>query len=363
MMMERTSLSEETLQNQEVSFPSCLRTEVEKFLEQALETECSRVLKKWGSLKDRNGHQAIVRNGFYPNRTIRTGIGNVNVRIPRVRDRIHSGVEFHSALLHPYLRKCRSLDVLIPLLYLKRRMGRECQPILRAFLEKEIFENSSRQFSRMQEVLMTLHRHVRNAPILEDYPFLWIDGVPSKNPDNADKLFLLVILGETSRGERKILRFESAFRNSRETWDELLKDMKDKGLLSPLLVIGREDLGFWPSIRTIFPLTRRQFCWRQKEKIVLENLRQEDRGLVKNRLREIWQGQSRMEAEKRFRRFLGTYRGSCPEGMAGLEKDREALLEFFHFPAEHWPNIRDTGCVYLPDLEAVRSPMEHSCLF
>jgi transposase-like protein len=307
-MREKTSLTVENLQNEEFSFASCLRNEVEMFLQQAIETECSMFLKKWDSLKDRREHQAIVRNGFYPKRTIRTGVGNVDVRIPRVRDRIHAGAEFHSTFLPPYLRRCRSFDVLIPLLYLERTLDKEWQ-------------------------------------------------VSSRDPrDLEHNIFLLVVMGENPQGERKVLRFESGFRDARDQWDELLNDMKDKGLLSPLLVIGREDLGFWPSIRTIFRLTRRQLCWKQKEKTIQEKLREEDQGLLKNRLRNIWQADNRKEAEKRFQTFFRSYTEKYPEVMASLEKDRDSLLEFYHFPAEHWHKIRDTSCVYLSGRDIVPPP-------
>ena len=356
-MREKTSLTVENLQNEEFSFASCLRNEVEMFLQQAIETECSMFLKKWDSLKDRREHQAIVRNGFYPKRTIRTRVGNVDVRIPRVRDRIHAGAEFHSTFLPPYLRRCRSFDVLIPLLYLERTLDKEWQVRLKSFLEKEIFEVSCNQFHRMREMLMILHHHLRNAPIPEDYPFLWIDGVSSRDPrDLEHNIFLLVVMGENPQGERKVLRFESGFRDARDQWDELLNDMKDKGLLSPLLVIGREDLGFWPSIRTIFRLTRRQLCWKQKEKTIQEKLREEDQGLLKNRLRNIWQADNRKEAEKRFQTFFRSYTEKYPEVMASLEKDRDSLLEFYHFPAEHWHKIRDTSCVYLSGRDIVPPP-------
>ena len=206
-------------------------------------------LQAWVGVRNLEGKRTVVRNGYNPERTIQTGIGEVSVRMPKVRDSSQNGVVFHSSLIPPYIRKARSLEELIPLLYLKGVSTGQMQEALGALVGRDAQGFSPALVSRLKAKWTKGYGEFRKRPIEGEWLYLWVDGIYSKMRKESDKLCLLVVMGANSWGEKKILAIEDGFRKSAESWKEVLRNLKERGLTDPLLVIGDGALGFWAAVR------------------------------------------------------------------------------------------------------------------
>lgn len=321
-----------------------LRRGAGKLLEQAVEAEVAEVLAQFEALKDEEGRQRVVRNGYLPERTIQTGIGEVPVRAPRVRDR-EGDMKFSSNILPPYLRRTRSLDELIPWLYLKGLSTSDFSGALTALLGPAAPGLSAATISRLKEVWRLEYEQWRKRNLREkEYVYIWADGIYFGVRLEEARQCMLVIIGATKDGRKELLGLTDGYRESAESWKELLLDLKERGLrVDPKLAIGDGALGFWKALPQVFGSTRTQRCWKHKTANVLNKLPQGLQAKAKADLNDIWMAESRAAAEQAFDHFLLSYETKYPKACECLTKDRGALLTFYDFPALHWQHIRTTN--------------------
>lgn len=321
-----------------------LRTGARDLIAQAVEAELQILLEHHVEHRLSDGRQAVVRNGYLPERTVQTGIGDVEVKVPKVRDRSGAGVCFNSSLLPPYLKRARSVEELLPWLYLKGVSTGDYQEALAALLGDQAKGLSANTISRLKQHWVDEHREWCGRDLSHSrYVYWWADGVYS-NVRMDDRLCLLVIIGVTEHGRKELVAVEDGYRESEASWSELLSGLRSRGLAtSPKLAIGDGALGFWKALAKCYPDTRHQRCWVHKTANILNALPKPVQPKVKAALHEIWMAETRDEAHKAFNRALVRFEAKYPGAMARLRKDREALLAFYDFPAEHWVHIRTTN--------------------
>ena len=321
-----------------------LRRGARDLIAKAVEAELETFLAAYAEEKLEDGRRRVVRNGYLPERTVQTGVGDVAVQVPKVRDRRGGGVRFHSALLPPYLRRARSLEELIPWLYLKGVSTGDYQQALSALLGEQAKGLSANTVSRLKHQWQEEHwRWSRRDLSNKRYVYWWADGVYSQVRLD-DRLCLLVIIGVTEHGRKELVAVEDGYRESEASWKELLTALRGRGLeQAPKLAIGDGALGFWKALTKVFPATRHQRCWVHKTANVLNKLPKSVQPKVKAGLHEIWMAETRERAQSAFDQVLKRFEAKYPKAMECLAKDRAELLAFFDFPAEHWAHVRTTN--------------------
>ncbi len=325
-----------------------LRKGARKLLASALEAEINTFLSQYEDLKDDKGRQRVVRNGYLPEREIQTGIGNVPVKVPRIRDRQpgkgKESIRFSSNILPPYLRKTKSLEELIPWLYLKGISTGDFSEALAALLGKDAPGLSPATIGRLKSVWKEeLGEWKRRDLSGKRYVYIWVDGLYC-NVRMAERQCLLVIIGATEDGKKELVALEDGYRESEQSWLEVLLDLKSRGLgNAPELAVGDGSLGFWKALSQVYGKTRWQRCWVHKTANILNKLPKSLQAKAKKKIREIWMAPNKEEAEEQFDLFVRTYESKYPKATKCLEKDREVLLTFYDFPAEHWRHIRTTN--------------------
>jgi putative transposase len=313
-------------------------------LQQAVEAEIAEFVKRHRGLKDEHDRQRVVRNGYRPQRTIQTGIGEVAVKAPRARDRAGE-IKFHSSILPPYLRRTRSIEELLPWLYLKGVSTGDFSEALAALLGNDARGLSAATISRLKEVWKSEYEHWAKRDLQgKNFVYLWVDGVHFGVRLEDASQCILVVIGATADGKKELLAMLDGYRESAASWKELLLDLKQRGLtIDPKLAVGDGALGFWKALPQVFGSTREQRCWVHKTANVLNNLPKGQQAKAKAGLHEIWMAQSRAAAEQAFDHFLTTYEVRYAKAAECLAKDRDSLLTFYDFPAEHWIHIRTTN--------------------
>ena len=325
-----------------------LRTGARKLLTEALEAEIEGFLSHYRDLRDNQEHQRVVRNGYLPEREIQTGIGPVAVKVPRARDRQpdHESepIRFNSSLLPPYLRKTRSMEELIPWLYLKGVSTNDFTEALAALVGKDAPGLSVSTISRLKSIWQEdLEQWQKRDLSHKRYVYIWADGIYC-NVRMEGRQCLLVIIGATEDGKKELLALDSGFRESELSWTELLLDLKHRGLkATPELATGDGALGFWKALAKVYGTTRWQRCWVHKTANVLNKLPKSIQPKAKEKLHQICMAPDRVEAQKHFDDFISIYEAKYPKATECLQKDRDILLTFYDFPAEHWRHIRTTN--------------------
>lgn len=322
-----------------------------KMLQAALEEEVQSFLMQHATRVDKQGRRLVVRNGHLPAREIMTGAGALEVRQPRVRDKSASPeerVRFSSSILPPYLRKSKSIEELIPWLYLKGISTGDFSEALQALVGPDAAGLSANVVVRLKEQWSQEYDAWCQRDLSgKQYVYVWADGIHAniRLEDEANsKQCLLVLMGATAEGEKELIAVIDGYRESKQSWLELLLSLKQRGLtLPPNLAIGDGALGFWAALRECFPTTREQRCWVHKTANVLNNLPKSVQPKAKADLHEIWQAETRDRANKAFDHFLEKYQAKYPAACDCLKKDREVLLTFYDFPAEHWGHLRTTN--------------------
>ena len=324
-----------------------LRQGARNLLAQALEIEIESFINQYRELTDQSGRQRIVRNGHLPERQIQTGIGPVLVKVPRVRDRHQQAskrITFCSSILPPYLRKTRSMEQLIPWLYLKGVSTGDFSDALAALVGKNAPGLSAPTISRLKIDWQQDLKQWQNRSLAgKHYVYFWADGIYC-NVRMDDKQCLLVIVGATVDGEKELVAIQGGFRESELSWTELLLDLKSRGLeTGPQLAVGDGALGFWKALAEVYDDTRRQRCWVHKTANILNKLPKSIQSKAKSQLHRIWQADDKETAVRHYNNFIQTYSAKYPKATDILEKDRDSLLTFYDFPAEHWRHIRTTN--------------------
>ena len=325
-----------------------LRQGARRLLTAALEAEIQCFLQQYKEITDDKGCQRIVRNGYLPEREIQTGIGQVSVRAPRIRDRQpdsqNGRIKFTSSILPPYLRRTKSIETLLPWLYLKGISTGDFTEALTALLGKDAPGLSAATISRLKTVWQDEYKQWQQRDLSNKrYVYFWADGIYC-NVRMDDRQCLLVIIGTTEGGHKELVALEGGIRESEQSWIEVLVDLKRRGLQkAPELAIGDGSLGFWKALSRTYDTTRWQRCWVHKTANVLNKLPKSLQAKAKKKLHQIWMADNKDEAEKNFDAFIQTYSAKYPKATECLEKDRDVLLTFYDFPAEHWRHIRTTN--------------------
>ena len=321
-----------------------LRNGARQLIAQAVEAELQLLLQAHEEQRLPDGRQAVVRNGYLPERSIQTGIGDVDIKVPKVRDRSGSGIRFTSALLPPYLKRARSVEELLPWLYLKGISTGDYQEALAALLGENAKGLSANTISRLKERWIDEHREWRQRDLSDKrYVYLWVDGIYS-NVRLDDRLCLLVVMGVTEHGRKELIAVEEGYRESEASWLELLNGLVTRGLTTcPKLATADGALGFWKALSKVYPQTKQQRCWVHKTANVLNKLPKAVQPKVKEALHDIWMAETRENAHKAFDTTLARFTAKYPRAMECLAKDRESMLAFYDFPAEHWVSIRTTN--------------------
>jgi putative transposase len=323
-----------------------IRAGARRLLAEALEAEVADLLEKYANVKTTEGHFAIVRNGYQPERELQTGIGPITVRVPKVRAKMGEPITFRSALVPPYVRKTRSLEAALPWLYLKGISTGEMSEALAVLVGPEATGLSASTISRLKVDWGIEYKAWRERDFSgEHYVYIWVDGVYSGLRGDDNKLCALVVIGVTECGEKHFLAIEDGQRESTQSWREVLLSLKSRGLVAPELAVGDGAMGFWSALEEVYPDTKQQRCWMHKTGNILNYLPKLSQPKAKSMLHEIWQAETRCDAEKAFDLFIQTYEAKYPKATNCLIKDRSELLTFYDFPAEHWQSIRTSNVI------------------
>jgi putative transposase len=291
----------------------------------------------------------VVRNGYKDEREIQTGIGPITVRQPRVNDkRVDENgqrLQFTSAILPPYLRKTQSIEELIPWLYLKGISTGDFSEALAALLGPEAPGLSASTIVRLKQVWQDEYETWSKRSLAgKRYVYLWVDGIHFNIRLEEDRQCILVVMGATPDGKKELLAVQDGLRESEISWREVLLDLKARGLAEvPKLAVGDGALGFWAALRKVFGETHEQRCWVHKTANVLNELPKGKQGKAKKMLHDIWMAETKADAGRAFDLFIETYEAKYPRATTCLSKDRDVLLTFYDFPAEHWMHIRTTN--------------------
>lgn len=324
-----------------------LRQGAQAMLTTAIEAEVTQWIGEHEHLKDERGHRQVVRNGYLPERSITTGIGPVKIRQPRAHDRRakDEAEPFSSKILPPYLRKTRSIEELLPWLYLKGISTGDFNEALQALVGPECPGLSASTVTRLLEGWRAEYQEWSKRSLTDKhYVYLWVDGVHFNIRLEEDRQCILVLMGATADGRKELIAIADGYRESEQSWMELLLDVKSRGLsVDPKLATGDGALGFWKALPKVFPTTRTQRCWVHKTANVLDKLPKRLQPRAKQAIHEIWMADTRDAANHAFDSFLVTYGAKYPKACECLAKDREELLVFYDFPAEHWKHLRTTN--------------------
>ena len=322
-----------------------LRNGAKRLIADAVEAELQDLLRQHAALRNEQGHLQIVRNGYLPEREIQTGIGPVKIRVPKVRDKSGQGIKFNSTLLPPYLRKTRSIEEVLPWLYLKGISTGDFQETLQALLGSEAKGLSASTISRCKRIWEEEHEAwSRRCLEKKCYVYIWADGVYFNIRNDDARQCILVIIGVTEQGRKEFIAIEDGYRESEQSWSELLLRIKAQGLKHPpKLAVGDGALGFWKALGKVFPKTVHQRCWVHKTANVLNKLPKAVQPKVKQALHEIWMAPTKEDAYKAFNIAISTYSAKYPKAMDCLEKDKDEMLAFYDFPAPHWQHIRTSN--------------------
>jgi len=327
-----------------------LRDGARALLAQAVEAEVAAFLSCHADKLTEDGRQRLVRHGHLPEREIMTGVGPVAVRCPRVRDRVGEGSErirFSSAILPRYARRSKSLEVLIPVLYLKGISTGDFEEALIALLGKDAGGLSASTVGRLKEAWSEEYgRWSKRNLSAKRYVYFWVDGIHVQARLEDAAQCLLVIVGATPEGKKELVGLIDGVRESTQSWRELLLDLKRRGLaMGPELAVADGALGFWQAVEEVWPQTRGQRCWVHKTANVLNKLPKSQQSKAKRALQDIWMAETKKDALAAFDAFVGAWGIKYDKAVECLIKDRGALLAFYDFPAEHWKHLRTTNVI------------------
>jgi putative transposase len=337
-----------------------LRSGARRLLAHAIEAEAEAFLAGMTERRLADGRARFVRHGHGPARAVQTGIGPVGVQRVKIRDRAPAEggerVRFTSQILPRWARRTKSLEALLPVLYLRGISTGDFQEALAALLGKEAPNLSPPVIARLKGDWQAEYERWQKRDLsARRYVYIWADGVYLQARMEPQAECMLVVIGATPEGRKELLGFQVGTRESAQSWRELLVGLKARGLaIAPELGVGDGALGFWKALEEVFPSTRRQRCWVHKAANILNKLPKSLQANARQDLREIWLAPDRVTAERAIATFEAKYAPKYDRAVACLVKDREALLAFYDFPAEHWDHLRSSN-----PIESVFATVRH----
>lgn len=327
-----------------------LRNGARALLAQAIEAEVAGFLAKHADIKTEDGRTRVVRHGHLPEREVMTGIGPVPVKQPRVRDRGATAgdpgrIRFLPSILPPYMRRSKSIETLLPILYLKGISTGDFSEALTALLGKDAAGLSASAIGRLKDGWQDEHAAWQKRDLsARRYVYVWADGIHLEARLEDEKQCILVVIGATPEGRKELVGFTDGARESAHDWRDLLLDLKRRGLDgAPELMIADGALGFWKAAGEVWPKAAEQRCWVHKSANVLAKLPKSQQPKAKRALQEVWMAETKSAAEAAFDAFIESYTLKFEKAADCLAKDRDALLAFYDFPAEHWKHLRTTN--------------------
>jgi transposase-like protein len=336
-----------------------LRAGARRLIAQAVEAEFETFLASHGELVLTDGRQRIVRHGHDPVRSIQTGIGPIEVEKPKARDRGAADgarIRFSSNILPKWARRTKSLDALLPVLYLRGISAGDFQEVLASLLGKDAPNLSPAVIARLKgEWEDEYQRWQKRELSARRYVYVWADGVYLQARMEPQAECMLVVMGATPEGKKELIGFQTGLRESAQSWKELLVDLKARGLaIAPEVAVGDGALGFWKALDEAFPTTRHQRCWLHKTLNVLDKFPKSMQPNAHKGLREIWLSPDRAAAEAAMTTFAEKYAPKYAKAVDCLTKDRDQMLTFFDFPADHWDHLRTSN-----PIESVFATVRH----
>jgi len=328
-----------------------VREGARRMLQEAIDAEVDGFIEQHRNRRDAHGRRLVVKNGSLPSREILTGAGPIEVAQGRVRDnnpipdqRIH----FTPSVLPAYLRRTDAIEELIPWLYLKGISTGDFAEALQSLVGERAKGLSANVIVRLKDQWSDEYEQWNKRDLSDKhYVYVWADGIYAKvrlEDDANKKQCMLVLMGATADGKKELIAVLDGYRESKQSWRELLLDLKNRGLtVPPKLAVGDGALGFWAALREVFPETREQRCCVHKTANVLNKMPKSVQPKAKSNLHEIWRAEAKADAEKAFDEFIEKYQAKYAAACECLTKDRDVLLTFYDFPAEHWSHLRTTN--------------------
>lgn len=326
-----------------------LRLGAQQMLASAVEREVEAYIDEHIGERDDAGHRLVVRNGRHKARTIETGVGEIEVRQPRVDDRRTDDdgnkIRFTSKILPPYLRRTKSIDELVPWLYLKGISTGDFSEFLGKLVGSTTASLSPTTIVRLKAAWTKEHEAWRQRSLeSKRYVYFWVDGIHFNIRLEGDRQCILVVIGATEDGQKELVAVGDGYREDKQSWKELLLELRTSGLeRGPELAIGDGALGFWQAVAEVYPETRAQRCWVHKTANILSKMPKSIHASAKSAIHAIWMAETEEEATRAFDLFQDKYEAKYPRAVGCLVKDRDELLAFYDFPAEHWRHLRTTN--------------------
>lgn len=321
-----------------------------EMLQKALEIEVNLFLERYQYILDDKGNRQVIRNGRGRPRKIVTGAGQLEVETPRVDDRvlaIHREPRFRSSIVPPYLRRTKNVDELLPVLYLKGISTGDFGEALESILGKSVVGISAQNIVRLKQIWQKEYEQWSKRELShKEYVYWWADGVHFNVRLDNDRQCILVIIGVTVDGRKEVIAVADGFRESKESWMSVIREVKRLGLTTaPKLAIGDGALGFWAAIQEEFPATNHQLCWVHKTCNILDKLPKSLQGKAKTMIHDIYLAPTKVDANNAFDVFIEEFEAKYPRAVDCVRKHRDRLLEFYNYPAEHWQSIRSTNVI------------------
>ena len=335
-----------------VSLDELAREGARRIIAAALEAEVGEYVERFAEVRGEDGKRLVVRNGRARERTVTVGSGTVAIQAPRVNDKrvdeqTGERARFSSRILPAYARRSPKVNDVLPVLYLRGLSTGDFRPALEQLLGEDAAGLSPSTISRLCKDWEVEHERFRTRSLrFHRYAYLFVDGVHvSVRLGEDDRLCLLVVIGVREDGVKELLAVEDGYRESTDSWAAVMRDLKNRGLNEPRLVIGDGALGTWAALRDVFPAARKQTCWVHKIARVLDALPKRLQPRGKSMLHEIMEAPSRADARAALERFRGEFDAKYPKAVAKLEKDWAHLTAFYDFPAEHWRHLRTSNAI------------------
>ena len=331
-----------------------VRMGAQELLTTALEVEVNLFVERYQYIIDDQMRRQVVRHGYQKARKIVTGAGQVEVKVPRVDDRIlgvQDEARFMSRLVPPYLRKTKNMEELLPVLYLKGISTGDFQEALEKILGKDVVGLSAQTIVRLKQVWQEEYVQWNKRDLSKaEYAYWWVDGIHCNVRLGDDKrVCLLVIIGATKDGRKEIVTVAEGYREDKESWASVLRDLNRRGLkCGPRLAVGDGALGFWAALSDVLPDVQTQLCWVHKMANVLSKLPDSLHIKAKKMLNEIFMAPTRMDANVSFDVFIEEFDAKYPRAVDSLRNHRQELMTFYNYPAEHWCHVRSTNIIESP---------------